>query len=59
MGFRKYLELLGTLSESSINDDMNRINSMLKRGIDYTKGEDFARKELDKSDLSDSTIKRL
>lgn len=55
--FKDYLKSLGTLCDSSINDDMSRINSMLKRGIDYTKGEQYARGELEKSDLSESTIK--
>lgn len=56
-GFIKYLQSLGTLSDNSIKDDISRMNSMKSRGIDYTRGEDYARKYLEDSDLSDSTVK--
>lgn len=56
-GFIDYLRSLGTLSESSIKDDISRINSMKSRGIEYTKGENYARDYLENSDLSDSTVK--
>lgn len=48
---------LGTLSDKSIKDDISRMNSMKSRGIDYTRGEDYAIKYLEDSDLSDSTAK--
>ncbi len=54
--FKEYLRDLG-LSEGSIKDDMTRINMMLLRGIDYTKGEEYAKCLLQKSKLSESTIK--
>lgn len=40
-----------------LNDDISRINSMKTRNIDYTRGVDHARQQLEKSDLSSSTIK--
>ncbi|WP_196007994.1 hypothetical protein [Clostridium tyrobutyricum] len=49
--FIKYLQSLGKLSDKSIKDDICRMNSMKSRGIDY------ARKYLEDSDLSDSTVK--
>jgi len=55
--FIEYLRSIGTLSEKSIRDDLSRINSMAKRGIDFKKGEEYAKIELRKSDLSESTIK--
>lgn len=55
--FIEYLRSLGTLSENSIKDDMSRINSMVMREIDFTKGEEDAKRELGKSNLSESTIK--
>ncbi|WP_058953383.1 hypothetical protein [Clostridium tyrobutyricum] len=55
--FIEYLQSLGTLSDNSIKDDISRMNSMKSRGIDYTKGEKHARKYLEDSDLSDSTVK--
>lgn len=45
------------LSEGSIKDDMTRINMMLSREIDYTKGDEYARCPLQKSDLSESSVK--
>ncbi|WP_123054647.1 hypothetical protein [Clostridium sp. JN-1] len=56
-GFIEYLQSLGTLSDKSIKDDISRMNSMQSRGIDYTKGEKYARKYLEDSDLLDSTVK--
>lgn len=55
--FIEYLRSIDTLSEKSIRDDLSRINSMVKRGIDFKKGEEYAKIELRKSDLSESTIK--
>lgn len=55
-GFIEYFYSLGTLSEKSVKDDISRINSMKMRGIDFTKGEEYAKKELEKSNLSESTI---
>lgn len=55
--FVQYLRSLGTLCEKSIRDDISRINSMKKRNIDFTKGEEHVKKELENSDLSQSTIK--
>lgn len=55
--FIEYLRSLGTLSEKSIKDDISRINSMKSRNIDFTKGEEYAKAQLEKSDLSESTIK--
>jgi hypothetical protein len=45
--FIQYLRQLGTLCEKSIMDDISRINSMVKREIDYTIGEEHARRELE------------
>lgn len=53
-GFREYLANKG-LKEKSIYDDISRINMMKKRNIDYTKGDDYARKMLSDSELSDSS----
>lgn len=55
--FEEYLRSLGTLSEKSIKDDMSRINIMKSRNIDYTKGEDYVKAKLEKTNLSESTIK--
>lgn len=55
-GFREYLISLGTLSEKSIRDDLSRLTSMKKRGIDFTRGEECAKEDLERSDLSESTI---
>ncbi|AQS05542.1 hypothetical protein [Clostridium beijerinckii] len=55
--FIEYLRSIDTLSEKSIRDDLSRINSMVKRGIDFKKCEEYAKIELRKSDLSESTIK--
>ena len=55
--FIKYLKSLGTLSDKSIKDDISRMNSMKSRRIDYTRGEDYAIKYFEDSDLSDSTVK--
>ncbi|MBE6069362.1 MAG: hypothetical protein E7211_16985 [Clostridium lundense] len=55
-GFIEYLYSLGTLSEKSVKDDISRMNSMNIRGIDFTKGEEYTKKELEKSNLSESTI---
>lgn len=54
--FIEYLRSLGTLSEKSIKDDLSRINSMARRGIDFRKGEEYAKIGLRESDLSESTI---
>lgn len=54
-GFREYL-MNKPLKETSANDDISRIKMMKKRNIDYTKGEEYARKLLNVSDLSDSSI---
>jgi hypothetical protein len=54
--FIEYLRSLGSLSEKSIKDDVSRINSMKARGIDFTRGEEYAKGELEKSNLSESTI---
>ncbi|NRX98129.1 hypothetical protein DE161_003262 [Clostridium beijerinckii] len=35
--FIEYLRSIDTLSEKSIRDDLSRINSMVKRGIDFKK----------------------
>jgi hypothetical protein len=56
-GFIQYLSSLKTLSEKSIKDDISRMNSMIKRNIDFTKGEEYEKQELVKSNLSESTIK--
>lgn len=55
-GFKEYLRSLG-LSESSVKDDMSRINVMASRGIDYTQGAEQARILLSQTDLSISTQK--
>lgn len=55
-GFREYL-MNKPLKETSVNDDISRIKMMKKRNIGYTKGEEFARKLLSASDLSDSSIR--
>lgn len=55
-GFIEYLHSLGTLSEKSIKQDISRMNSMTMRGIDFTKGVEYAKRELEKSELSGSTI---
>ena len=49
-GFREYLSNRG-LKETSVEDDTVRIKMMTSRYIDYTKGEDYARKLLHKCDL--------
>ncbi|MGH4138221.1 hypothetical protein [Clostridium sp.] len=54
-GFRVYLRNRG-LAEKSVKDDVSRINMIKKRNIDYTKGKDYARDCLNKSDLSHSSI---
>ncbi|MBC2458471.1 hypothetical protein [Clostridium beijerinckii] len=41
--FIEYLRSIGTLSEKSIRDDLSRINSIAKRGIDFKKGEEYAK----------------
>lgn len=55
-GFIEYLYSLGTLSEKSVKDDISRMNSMKMRGIDFTNGEEYIKRELEKSNLSESTI---
>jgi hypothetical protein len=55
IGFGEYLISKG-LKEKSVNDDFSRIRMMNKRNIDCTKGENYARKYLELSDLSDSSI---
>lgn len=54
--FKKYLRNIG-LCDKSIRDDMSRINMMISRGIDFTKGEEAARGPLYKSNLSESSIR--
>lgn len=54
--FIECLYSLGTLSERSVKDDISRMNSMKMRRIDFTKGEEYAKQELEKSNLSESTI---
>ncbi|WBW95259.1 hypothetical protein [Oceanirhabdus sp. W0125-5] len=44
------------LKETSVKDDISRINMMKKRNIIYSKGEDYARELLYNSGLSRSTI---
>ena len=54
--FRRYLYKNKGLKETSVKDDISRINMMKSHNIDYTKGEDFAREMLLKSGLAMSTI---
>ena len=54
--FKIYLKRLG-LSDKSILDDMSRINMMGNRGIDFKNEIDHVKSALEKSNLSDSSIK--
>ena len=54
-GFEVFLKNKG-LKEKSIKDDFYRIMMMIKRNIDFTKGEDHCKVVLYNSDLSKSTI---
>lgn len=54
--FENFLENNKGLKKTSVKDDISRIRIMIRRNIDYTKGEDYSRNLLYKSDLSDSTI---
>ena len=56
-GFINYLISSGKLCESSIKDDISRMKSMNYRNIDFTRGEDYAKELLLKSNLSESTIR--
>lgn len=55
-GFGEYLRRNKGLSEKSVKDDMSRINMMKKRNVDYTKGEEYAKELLEKSDISISSV---
>lgn len=54
--FIDYLYSLDILSKKSVRDDVSRINSMNIREVDFTKGEEYAKEKLAKTNLSKSTI---
>ena len=53
-GFREYLRNRG-LKETSVKDDLSRINMMKSRNIDYRKGEEYVREFLNDCSLRGTT----